>query len=185
MNLLRSHLALILFVSLSVSGVGTLIEVFGLPLLGRLIRLIRDRSVLHRLLFATVNLRNTVVGLGKQVGNFTKFVGFPEFEVGGTLQELTHPIRLLHTRQFNHDASGLRQTLDVRLGNTKTVDTGAQHHVSVVQRGLRLFAQRGNHLRISGVVLVKLQFAENGGELGIGRSNLLEGLLKKSDEITL
>ncbi len=183
LDFLRAHLAFIVFVSVSGRSVLFIIE----TLLG-IGFLCRRRGVSLGFDFgflSFVYFRNAVIGLYKQVGNLTIFVGFPEFQVGGSLQKLAHPFRLLHTRQLHHDAAGLRQALDIGLGHAETVDTGAQHHKGIIQCGFRLLTKSVDHICVGGVGLVHLQFAENRGQAGVLRSDFPEGLFEQGNEIAL
>ena len=62
--------------------------------------------------------------------NLLGIIGLPEFQVGASLQQLTHAVGFLDTRHFNHDTTLLAfKSLDVGLYHTETVDTGAEHVV--------------------------------------------------------
>ena len=84
----------------------------------------------------------------------TIFVGFPKLEVGATLEELAHTLRLFDTGHFDHDLAHLSATfedLDVGLCHTEAVDTLAHHLIGVVNRRLDFFFEGGFHLRVRAV----------------------------------
>ena len=84
----------------------------------------------------------------------TIFVGFPKLEVGATLEELAHTLRLFDTGHFDHDLAHLSATfedLDVGLCHTEAVDTLAHHLIGVVDRCLDFFFEGGFHLRVRAV----------------------------------
>ena len=54
-------------------------------------------------------------------------VCFVEFEVGSTLEQLAHTLRLFHARKLKKDAAGALKLLNVRRNHTETVDTGSKH----------------------------------------------------------
>ena len=89
-----------------------------------------------------VAISQTSVELCQVRNDFFSIESLPEFEVGTTLQQFTHTLWLTNTRHFHHDATLLSlQFLDVRLNNTKLVDTRAHNVERVVNGRLGFFAQ--------------------------------------------
>ena len=109
----------------------------------------------------------------------------PEFEGGGTLEELAHTFGVLHARQFDENLAGRTHLLDVGLGNTEAVDTVAEHVEGIVNGALGLAADDGDNLCVGGIVghfVTKLVGGENLGQAALG-SHLIPGSLKQADEI--
>jgi hypothetical protein len=66
---------------------------------------------------------------------------FPELKVCSSLEELAYTFGVIDTRKLNQDAAGCLQWLDVGLGNTKAVDTGADDVERVLDGCVSFFAQ--------------------------------------------
>ena len=66
------------------------------------------------------------IGLCEIDGDLLVGESLPELERCGSLEELSHTLRLLHTRELDEDASAVSEFLDRRLGHTETVDTVAE-----------------------------------------------------------
>ena len=99
--------------------------------------------------FARIELSQTSVESLECTLNFAKGVGFPEFEVGTSLEELTHALGFLDTRHFYHDLTHLTtalKDLDVGLSHTKAVDTLLYHLVRVAHCSLNLLLECSLHL---------------------------------------
>ena len=82
------------------------------------------------------------VEVNEERHDFLSVVGLPELEVSAALQELTYTFGFLDAGHFDHDAAFLSfEGLDVRLYDTESVDTCAEHVVGVVDGALYLCAQ--------------------------------------------
>ena len=76
--------------------------------------------------FAQLGL-DELIGGGQCGKHLAGVVGQPEFERGGTLQQVAHTLRLLHARQLDEDAVRVGQAHDVGLRDAEVVDTAAEH----------------------------------------------------------
>ena len=71
-----------------------------------------------------VAIGQTAVELLEVRSDLLSVVGLPELQVGATLQQLTHTLRLADTRHLDHDAAlSTLHFLDVGLYDTELVDT--------------------------------------------------------------
>ena len=112
-------------------------------------------------------------------------IGGPEFQGGGTLQELAHTLRVFYAGQFDEDFAGVAHLLDVGLGYAKTVDTVAEHVEGVVNGALGLTADYVNDLGVGGVVghfVAELIGGENLCQTTLG-SHLVPGFCEQADEV--
>ncbi len=85
------------------------------------------------------------------------------------MEEFTDTLRLFDTRQLDKDTAVGLETLDVRLYDTKAVDTGTKYVERVVDGTLDILTQNGQHLFVSrGGVDASLHFegAEDGRQAG-------------------
>lgn len=93
-------------------------------------------------------------------------VGFPEFEVGATLEEFAHALGFLDAGHFDHDLADLAlslQNLDVGLCHAEAVDAGAHHLVGVFDGCCHFLVEHLLHLGVGGGVGDAL-FLKLGGE---------------------
>ena len=105
----------------------------------------------------------------------------------GSLEELTHTLRILDTRQFDEDTARVLHLLDVGLCHTETVDTGTENLVGTVDGGIAFFLQDLQHIGVAGVDVDAFIFEfikEDGGEARIG-VGFLEGFAEQGDEVAL
>ena len=93
-----------------------------------------------------------------QVGEGVCFV---EFEVCSTLQQLANTFRFFHAREFEQDAAGVFELLDIRRNYAESVDTGAKHVVRVVDHSRNLFFEDAFHFVVAHSGLNLFYVAEN------------------------
>ena len=178
-------------VGLVLGGVGgsvaTVAELqLGGSLLGRGLRAVSGSRVL--LLRAVVAIGQTLVQLDEIRRDLLVVVGLPELQVGATLQQLAHTLRLADTRHFDHQSAFLSlELLDVGLHDAKLVDTVADHVVGVVDGGGHFCAQGALHLLIR-TLRAHLALELLGGEdLGqaVARCVLVVSVDEERDEVAL
>ena len=88
----------------------------------------------------------------------SSLVGLPELQVSGTLEELTNTLRLFHTRKLDQDTARLCQLLDVRLNNTKTVDTVTEHVERVLNSCIYFLTQHFLNVLVGSIQFLICQF---------------------------
>ncbi len=86
-----------------------------------------------------------------QIGeHILRVISLPEFQVRTTLQELADTFRLTDTRHFHHDTTSLSfQFLDIRLNDTKLVDTSTYYVERVIDSCLHFLTQSFLHFSVS------------------------------------
>ena len=124
----------------------------------------------------------SIVGLNELWQDLAVGVGLPELKACGALEDA---LRVGNTRELDHHTSGLLETLDVRLCDAETVDTGSEDVESVLDGALSLLAEDCDdltvrHLEVDPVFHV--DSGENGGELAVG-VELLELLAEEGDKV--
>ena len=139
----------------SIDGVGTKLEVamragrfagVGHDIVNHCVN---DIAVQGLLVF--VFLGQEGVGLVKILIDLAEVVGLPELELSGSLEELTHTVRILDAGEFDQDAAAALQLLDVGLCHTETVDTGPQDLIRTVDGAIAFLLQNLQHVAVGGV----------------------------------
>ena len=102
-----------------------------------------------RLVLARAYVSLALVYLLEERNNLVRVVCLPELEVGASLEELAHTLRLVDTRHLHHDTSLLAlQLLDVGLYYAELVDTCADYEERVVDGCLHLSAENLLHVLV-------------------------------------
>ncbi len=120
--------------------------------------------------------------------DFLVVIGLPELQVGASLQQFAHALRLTDTRHLDHQAAFLSlELLDVGLYDAKLVDTVAHHVVRVVDGCGDFCAQCLLHL-VVGALRAHLSLELLCGEYlcqTVPRGILLVCLDEERDEVSL
>ncbi len=115
-------------------------------------------------------------------------VSLPELQVCGTLQKLTHTLRLTDTRHLYRDTTlGTLHLLDIGLNHAKLVDTRANHIERVVDGSGHLRANDLLHLAVSAGrrdFALQLSSGKHLGKL-VARGILVVSVDEKGDEVAL
>ena len=129
------------------------------------------------------DFRHTGVG-GIQI-HLVALVSGPELQGSGSLQEFTHTLRILHTRQFDEDLAGIAHLLDVGLGDAETVDTVTEHVEGVVHGALCLAADHVHNFPVGGFGLDLVAEFVGAEHLchAAGGGHLVPGFLEQADEV--
>ena len=139
-------------------------------------------------LFVGLNLfYRSQVFIGRLQGRreFRKFIGFPKFQLGRTLEQFAHTFRFLYARQLNQDTFGGAEFLNVGLRHAEFVDTLTQDLIRAVERPFGFFPDGRDNGAVGRVGVHRFHFeAEDGSHLRV-RVHFVPHRFEDADEVAV